>query len=138
MMRSFTTSLEVTKDRKLAEENADIKVIGIGAVQKSALYAQMGDYTKAQLHTRSNQRYMQRNIKTEKEEALYARWRSKNEKMDKEIRTITFNEAPEMKSASSRRTARQQNDKAAQILFKNKKANTKSLYEDEASDSDSE
>jgi len=121
MMRVFTTNLEVTKNRKIAEENVNIQVIGLGSAQKSAEYAHMGDYTKAQLHTRANQRLMFRNARTASDERTYTHWIRNNENMDHEIRSITAQESESDRSNISRTCKRRQYDLLSNIIYNNKR-----------------
>jgi len=130
MMRVFTTNLEVTKNRKIAEENVNLPVIGLSSAQKSAEYAHQGDYTRAQLHNRANQRLMFRNLKSESDSHYYGRWMLNNENMDSEIRSVTHLEKESMVDKEKmikpiqcerRRIDRKQNDNLSNILYYNKR-----------------
>jgi len=92
-LRVATTCVKVTDDRKKAEENADVKVIGTHAVNRAARYAKDGDYEAAQLEARAAQRFMIRNVKEEIEDI--SNWNEKVESMDKVLRIERVREEEE-------------------------------------------
>jgi len=59
-IRVATTSISVTDDRKIAEQKANVKLIGVNAVVRAAKYAKEGNYEGAQLEARAAQRFMMR------------------------------------------------------------------------------
>merc|ERR1712137_434786 len=66
-LRVAGASITVTDNRTQAEKNANLEVIGTHAAQKAAQFAKGGDYDRAQMETRSAQRFMLRNgVKKEK------------------------------------------------------------------------
>merc|ERR1712137_904446 len=66
-LRIACAKISVTDDRTEAEKNANLNVIGTHAAQRAAKFAQKGNYDRAQMETRSAQRFMQRNgVQTEK------------------------------------------------------------------------
>jgi len=121
MMRVFTTNLEVTNNRKIAEQNANLQVISLCSAQKSAEYAYQGDYKRAQLHNRANQRLMVRNLKTDSDSVVYNRWLLNNENMDREIRSVTVQESENDRSSEKRKCHRRENDNLSNILYSNKR-----------------
>jgi len=60
-LRVANATIAVTSDRNEAEQHANIEVIGTHAAQRAALLARGGDYERAQMETRSAQRFMARN-----------------------------------------------------------------------------
>ena len=66
-IRIASATISVTDDRSVAEKNANLDVIGTHAAQRAAHFARGGDYERAQMETRSAQRFMVRNgVKQEK------------------------------------------------------------------------
>jgi hypothetical protein len=67
-LRVATTSIKLTEDRTVAEQGANIAVIGTHAAQRAAKYAKDGDFERAQMETRAAQRFMNRKTDAPREE----------------------------------------------------------------------
>ncbi|XP_071492919.1 circularly permutated Ras protein 1-like [Diadema antillarum] len=59
-LRILTMDRPVTKDRKFAEQNANVGVIGVHAAQSAAKLAVEGDYTKAKINAIVTQKLVER------------------------------------------------------------------------------
>jgi len=128
-VRVATTSIAATEDRTVAEQNADLTVIGTHAAQKAAKYAKEGDYEKAQLETRAAQRFMKRNT-DEKDTPAVKTWARHVDDFDGELRKERDREKKEGKtvSQSKRKQAMKHNDSASVAISKAKSANTNYLF----------
>eukprot|EP01097_Dermamoeba_algensis_P003302 TRINITY_DN2325_c0_g1_i1.p1 TRINITY_DN2325_c0_g1~~TRINITY_DN2325_c0_g1_i1.p1 ORF type:complete len:514 (+),score=183.65 TRINITY_DN2325_c0_g1_i1:147-1544(+) len=133
-LRVVTDRVKVTDKREEAEKNANIKVIGTFAAQRSAKYAKEGDYEKAQMETRAAQRLMMRNFDPETNKDIKV-WSKNVEVMDKEIRrvkekvddTCNSSASSEVK-CKSRAQARKFDDSVTVAISKNTNVGSKKLF----------
>jgi len=128
-LRVATTSITVTEDRNVAEQNANLTVIGTYAAHKAARYAKEGDYEKAQLETRAAQRFLNRNADEKLAPAVKA-WAKNVDKFDGELRSEREREKKEggSKSQAKRKEARTHHDSASVAISKAKAANSEALF----------
>ncbi|KAH3859158.1 circularly permutated Ras protein 1-like [Dreissena polymorpha] len=101
-LRVLSKSHQVTQDRKQMEENINVAVVGIAAVQKSAVIASKGDAKKAQEHIRSVQKMITRGASkpTQMEERLA--FKTESDLLRQEIRQAVDHD--DMESRSDGRT----------------------------------
>jgi len=98
-LRVAGATIAVTDDRGQAEKNANLEVIGTHAAQKAAQFAKGGDYDRAQMETRSAQRFMMRNgVKKEKISA----WSQQVDEVDAVVRNERKSESTPKISPGSR------------------------------------
>ncbi|WAR18290.1 CPAS1-like protein [Mya arenaria] len=91
-MRVLSKSHEVTQDRKQMEEGVNVAVVGIAAVQKTAVMASKGNAKTAQEHMRSVQKMLKRGAKnpTQMEERLA--FKTESDGLRSEIRKATVSD----------------------------------------------
>ncbi|XP_052769779.1 circularly permutated Ras protein 1-like [Mya arenaria] len=91
-MRVLSKSHEVTQDRKQMEEGVNVAVVGIAAVQKTAVMASKGNAKTAQEHMRSVQKMLKRGAKnpTQLEERLA--FKTESDGLRSEIRKATVSD----------------------------------------------
>eukprot|EP01113_Clastostelium_recurvatum_P000455 TRINITY_DN101_c0_g1_i2.p1 TRINITY_DN101_c0_g1~~TRINITY_DN101_c0_g1_i2.p1 ORF type:complete len:985 (+),score=334.30 TRINITY_DN101_c0_g1_i2:83-3037(+) len=143
-LRVASAVIRATEDRKEAEEQANLSVIGTHAVQRAAKYAKEGSYEKAQMETRAAQRLMQRKTESadtkDEDRKAVATWVSNVEQMDSVLRTERMTEQSagiDQMDKKSRQAALKNNDMTSIAFSKARKANTKKLFSSgSASDGD--
>ncbi|KAL6079565.1 Circularly permutated Ras protein 1 [Balamuthia mandrillaris] len=69
-IRCITQALPVTEDRNLAEENANIAVLGLNIAQQSARMAFRGEYTEARTEAFARKKLLKRAKKTTNEDEV--------------------------------------------------------------------
>jgi len=65
-IRVMSKKQEITEEREVAEENLNVGVIGMHAMQQTAKIAEEGDYTKARLKNITQQKLVKRALKKKK------------------------------------------------------------------------
>ena len=114
-LRVANASISVTDDRSKAEKNANLEVIGTHAAQKAAHFARDGDYDRAQMETRSAQRFMMRNgVKKEK----ISQWSQQVQEVDHVVRNEK-KKAPISSSRSGKKKSHE--DKSVAAFSKQKR-----------------
>eukprot|EP00727_Mastigamoeba_balamuthi_P003184 m51a1_g12863 hypothetical protein (150) ;mRNA; f:116-700 len=68
-VRVVTATQPVTRDRRQAEADADVRVLGVNAAQQTAKIAQMGDYTYARVRNLEHRQLMERAARSNAEQA---------------------------------------------------------------------
>jgi len=91
-IRSITRAQPITKDRAVAENEADVTILGLNIAQQSAKMAFKGEYTQARLNAYANKKLMKRTKKDDADEAYYAGWKSNLNKMDRKLQTTQLKE----------------------------------------------
>lgn len=130
-LRVATASIQVTEDRKEAEKNANLTVIGTHAAQRAAKYAKEGEFERAQMEARAAQRFMSRNASDDAENAaMRSVWSRNVAQMDDALRDVRRGEKEKGVEGDkeARRQALKQNDGVAVIVTKTKVANTNKLF----------
>jgi len=84
-LRTITKAQPVTFDRKLAEDHANIAVLGQNAVQQSAKLASHGAYTEARMYNLQNKKLLTRAAQTEEQQSQFSKWVSHGHKFEQEM-----------------------------------------------------
>lgn len=91
MIRVMSRAQPLTQDRDVAEQNANVQVLGLHSVQESARLAQQGNYTKARMRQMAYQKLgaatMSKKAVSVEEKKSYAAWRDQAAKLDEAIVT---------------------------------------------------
>jgi hypothetical protein len=124
-IRVATTTIEVTDDRKKAEENADVKVIATHAATRAAKYAKEGNYEEAQLEARAAQRFLWRNNAEEKE---VNNWVAQVESMDQVLRNEREKEKKTGVESDKKSRQKTRDDDAAAKISKVSKVSSKKVW----------
>jgi len=95
-MRVISKKQPITFDRSEAEEKANIKILGLHAVQTSAKLASKGDYMKARAYNYSNKAVLSRAAaKSEDQYDNYQAWESKGRQFESEMKSVQVQEKSE-------------------------------------------
>lgn len=87
-MRVISKKLKVTEDRELAEENADLAVLGMNAVQATAKLAAKGDYSAARFLNLKNKSLFGKVAKSAKQKAQVGAWEEYGRAFEREIADV--------------------------------------------------
>ncbi len=120
-----TTTTDSFLSRKQAEQTANVKVIGINAMNRAAKYAKEGNYEEAQLEARAAQRFMLRN---NAEEDNMNKWVEKAESMDHVLRTELEKEKKSGLESDGKFRQKTRSDETATAISKVTKANSKKVW----------
>jgi hypothetical protein len=90
MIRVMTQAQPITTDRDVAEQNANVQVLGLHSVQESARLAQQGNYTKARMRQMAYQKLgsaalSKKSEVSEGEKKSYSAWRQQAAELDEAI-----------------------------------------------------
>eukprot|EP01087_Luapelamoeba_hula_P010838 TRINITY_DN2888_c0_g1_i2.p1 TRINITY_DN2888_c0_g1~~TRINITY_DN2888_c0_g1_i2.p1 ORF type:complete len:596 (+),score=163.07 TRINITY_DN2888_c0_g1_i2:734-2521(+) len=99
-IRSITRSLETTKDRDVAEKEANIQILGLNIAQQSAKMAFDGEYTDARLNTYANKKLLKRAKKSGDDDEYYVSWKSNLKSMDRKLQTAQLKEREQGRNLS--------------------------------------
>eukprot|EP01120_Amphizonella_sp_Union-15-10_P010325 TRINITY_DN4115_c0_g1_i1.p1 TRINITY_DN4115_c0_g1~~TRINITY_DN4115_c0_g1_i1.p1 ORF type:complete len:689 (+),score=169.17 TRINITY_DN4115_c0_g1_i1:2-2068(+) len=82
ILRVLTKMMPLTSDRSLIEKDLQSSIIALHAVHTSAELAQFGEYQKARVNLISNQRLLQRGMRTKEQQREYINYIIQAEKLD--------------------------------------------------------
>jgi len=91
-IRSITRNQPVTKDRDLAEKDADLDVLGVNIAQQAAKMAFKGEYSQARLNAYANKKLMKRTKKNDEDEGVYVSMKANLNKMEKKLQSAQLRE----------------------------------------------
>jgi len=94
-LRVVSKSVPITFDRKVAEDRANIPVLGMHAVQKSARMASRGEYSHARFYNMSNKVMLGRAAKSDEQKVQYDNWQAKGKEFEKELFEVQTREREE-------------------------------------------
>jgi len=95
-LRVITKSQQLTFDRKVAEENANIAVLGMNAVQQSAHLASKGKYSEARVYNLGNKKMLSRAAHTSEQQQQYTKWFSTGKKFEEELSKVQHTEVQDL------------------------------------------
>ena len=87
-MRCITQTQEITFDQKQAEEQANVRVLSVNAVQQTARMASNGDYVKARAYNLNNKVMLERTAKSTGQVDTYSKWVSKGREFEEELQSV--------------------------------------------------
>jgi len=90
-IRTITRALPITQDRKIAEEEANIEVLGRNVTQQAAKMAFDGAYTKSR-NTAYAQKKLMKRVKKDEDEKVYRETKDNLNKMEKKLGTAQIHE----------------------------------------------
>jgi len=82
LLRVTTKTMPITHSREEAENSLKSSIIGMRAVRESANLAQKGDYKNARIKLISNQRLLQKGMKTQDNQIHYVQFIKQSERLD--------------------------------------------------------
>ncbi|KAL4238999.1 hypothetical protein ACF0H5_003703 [Mactra antiquata] len=91
-LRVLSKTNEVTEDRKMMEENMNVAVVGVAAVQQTSVLASKGDTKKAQAHMRCVNKMMARGAKDSVQMEEYLAVRAESESLRQELKESSVND----------------------------------------------
>jgi len=94
-IRIITKSQPITFDKKVAEESANIAVLGMNAVHQSAKMATKGDYSGARMYNLANKKALSRAAKTPTQQQQYSKWVDYGKDFDSKISKVQKKEVAE-------------------------------------------
>jgi len=87
-MRVISKTQPITFDKKVAEENANVAILGVHTIQNAAKLAAKGEYSKARFYNKSNKVMMDRVAKTEQQMKHVSAWSSHARAFEDEMSSV--------------------------------------------------
>jgi hypothetical protein len=70
-MRCISKTQPITFDRSVAEENVNLEVLGVNAIQQTAKLASKGDYMKARAYNVANKQLLSKHTTSVEQQQQY-------------------------------------------------------------------
>jgi len=122
-IRIISREQKATRDREQAELAANVDVLGLNAVQKSAKIAQKGEYTAARLENFTHTKLMRKvAMGSEDKKQKFVAWGSKQRVLETELKTVKAREMDEGLALSDDDEDDECNEEAAEEKVQQRKA----------------
>eukprot|EP01117_Protostelium_nocturnum_P015707 TRINITY_DN610_c1_g2_i1.p1 TRINITY_DN610_c1_g2~~TRINITY_DN610_c1_g2_i1.p1 ORF type:complete len:207 (+),score=74.84 TRINITY_DN610_c1_g2_i1:2-622(+) len=132
VLRVVTAQIPVTDDRKTAEKDTNIQVIGTHAAKRAGAYAKEGDYEKAQMEARAAQRLLERTAENDESKKKEIKsWTSQVENMDKVLRNEKEKSSKLSKTERTKMRYQEGADEFSEAISHTVTINTNTLFKSE-------
>lgn len=130
-LRVVTALQPISINREEVEEEIDMSVLGLNAIQQAAEFAHAGEYEKAKLHGVANRRFFQKKAKHPHQQQQAAEYISVQRELEGAVRSELraeeqfhgFSYAPSEADKVARRDRRMHADHSSNVMYQMKSAN---------------